>query len=39
MEDNAYMQLRADILDAARRVVNVLTNRPRVWRGWRWIPR
>ena len=32
MEDNAYMQLRsADILDAARRVVNVLTNRPRVW--------
>lgn len=26
------MQLRsADILDAARRVVNVLTNRPRVW--------
>lgn len=32
MEDNAYMQLRSvDILDAARRVVNVLTNRPRVW--------
>ena len=32
MKDNAYMQLRsADILDAARRVVNVLTNRPRVW--------
>ena len=31
MEDNAYMQLRsADILDAARRVVNVLTSRPRV---------
>ena len=32
MEDNAYMQLRSvDILDAARRVVNILTNRPRVW--------
>mgnify|MGYP007102615870 CR=1 FL=1 len=29
------MQLRsADILDAARRVVNVLTNRPRVWLHW-----
>ena len=32
MEGNAYMQLRSvDILDAARRVVNILTNRPRVW--------
>ena len=32
MEDNAYMQLRSvDILDAARRVVNILANRPRVW--------
>ena len=35
MEDNAYMQLRSvDILDAARRVVNILTNRPRVWLRW-----
>ena len=32
MKDNAYMQLRSvDILDATRRVVNILTNRPRVW--------
>ena len=32
MKDNPYMQLRSvDILDAARRVVNILTNRPRVW--------
>ena len=32
MKDNAYMQLRSvDILDATRRVVNILNNRPRVW--------
>ena len=32
MKDNPYMQLRSvDILDATRRVINVLTNRPRVW--------
>jgi len=31
MRDNAYMQLRSvDILDATRRVVNILNNRPRV---------
>ena len=32
MKDNPYMQLRSvDILDATRRVINILTNRPRVW--------
>lgn len=32
MKDNAYMQLRSvDILDATRRVLNILSNRPRVW--------
>ena len=30
MKDNPYMQLRSvDILDATRRVINILTNRPR----------
>ena len=32
MKDNPYMQLRSvDILDATRRVINILNNRPRVW--------
>ena len=32
MRDNPYMQLRSvDILDATRRVLNILSNRPRVW--------
>ena len=32
MKDNPYMQLRSvDILDATRRVLNILSNRPRVW--------
>ena len=32
MKDNPYMQLRSvDILDATRRVINILTNRPRMW--------
>lgn len=32
MTDNAYLQLRSvDILDATRRVLNILGNRPRVW--------
>ena len=32
MKDNPYMQLRSvDILDAPRRVINILNNRPRVW--------
>ena len=32
MKDNPYMQLRSvDILDASRRVINILTNRPRMW--------
>ena len=32
MKDNPYMQLRSvDILDATRRVLNILANRPRVW--------
>lgn len=32
MKDNAYMQLRSvDILDATQRVINILSNRPRVW--------
>ncbi len=32
MKDNPYMQLRSvDILDASRRVVNILGNRPRMW--------
>ena len=32
MEDNAYMQLRSvDILDATSRIINILSNRPRVW--------
>ena len=32
MKDNPYMQLRSvDILDSTRRVINILTNRPRVW--------
>lgn len=32
MEDNPYMQLRSvDILDASRRVINILNNRPRMW--------
>lgn len=32
MKDNPYMQLRSvDILDATRRVINIITNRPRMW--------
>ena len=32
MKDNPYMQLRSvDILDASRRVINIITNRPRMW--------
>ena len=32
MKDNPYMQLRSvDILDATRRVINILNNRPRTW--------
>lgn len=32
MVDNAYLQLRSvDILDATRRVLNILSNRPRMW--------
>ena len=32
MKDNPYLQLRSvDILDASRRVVNILGNRPRMW--------
>ena len=32
MEDNPYLQLRSvDILDATRRVVNILSDRPREW--------
>lgn len=38
MKDNPYMQLRSvDILDASRRVINIITNRPAC--GWRWITR
>ena len=32
MKDNPYMQLRSvDILDATSRVINILSNRPRMW--------